>query len=77
MDNLQRIQHVPGATVGGKEFDPERKLGLTRGWAAADSRSNSSIFGNGSLVAGRGAHCLIYGISSWFPEKKKVMSLIK
>ncbi|VFR11767.1 hypothetical protein SPFM8_00135 [Salmonella phage SPFM8] len=75
MDNLQRIQHVPGATVHCQEFDPERKLGLTRGWAAAIKWSNSSIFGNGSLVAGRGANRLIYGISSWFPEKKKVMSL--
>ncbi|VFR10322.1 hypothetical protein SPFM1_00136 [Salmonella phage SPFM1] len=56
MDNLQRIQHVPGATGGIQEFDPDSKLGLTRGWAAADSWSNTSIFGSGSLVAGRGAH---------------------
>ncbi|VFR14749.1 hypothetical protein SPFM20_00130 [Salmonella phage SPFM20] len=75
MDNLQRIQHVPGRGAHCQEFDPERKLGLTRGWMSLIKWSNSSIFGNGSLVAGSEYNRLIYGISSWFPEKKKVMTL--
>ncbi|VFR12066.1 hypothetical protein SPFM9_00137 [Salmonella phage SPFM9] len=63
--------------MGGIWIPVKRKLGLTRGWAAADSTDTVDIFGNGSLVAGRGAHCQEFDPGSWFPEKKKVMSLIK
>ncbi|VFR11236.1 hypothetical protein SPFM7_00130 [Salmonella phage SPFM7] len=75
MDNLQRIQHVAGRGAHCQEFDPERKLGLTKKVMSLIKWSNSSIFGNGSLTADSEYNRLIYGISSWFPEKSPVMTL--